>query len=190
MVRHINGILKLRIYHAMQEDLIIKYIWSSLGYCLISIPVFWPGAVSQLTSSGPTPHHEQAHQVADRTENYIANRRILVSLADAGSRLMYSGRDLAELAGYTSRVYNLLSTLHLLNNNQLEIGDVNGKLIAPYPDGIVWEKAPVVAPAVGESAHGEPLVKNLEFKIERGDHILITGVRTKRLKSSDVAAAC
>ena len=29
---------------------------------------------------------------------------------------MYSGKDLAELSGYTSRVYALLSSLHALNN--------------------------------------------------------------------------
>lgn len=88
---------------------------------------------------------------------------------------MYSGRDLAELAGYTSRVYNLLSTLHLLNNNQLRVGDVNGRLIRPYPDGIVWDKASVITPASGE-AQGETLVKDLDLRIERGDHLLITGV--------------
>lgn len=118
---------------------------------------------------------QEAHQVASRTENYISNRRLLVALADAGSRMMYSGRDLAELAGYTSRVYNLLSTLHLLNNNQLRVGDVNGRLIRPYPDGIVWDKASVITPASGE-AQGETLVKDLDLRIERGDHLLITGV--------------
>lgn len=30
---------------------------------------------------------------------------------------MYSGKDLAELSGYTSRVYSLLSSLHALDNN-------------------------------------------------------------------------
>lgn len=29
---------------------------------------------------------------------------------------MYSGKDLAELSGYTSRVYALISTLHSLDN--------------------------------------------------------------------------
>lgn len=29
---------------------------------------------------------------------------------------MYSGKDLAELSGYTSRVYSLISALHSLDN--------------------------------------------------------------------------
>jgi ATP-binding cassette subfamily D (ALD) long-chain fatty acid import protein len=34
---------------------------------------------------------------------------------------MYSGKDLAELAGYTSRVYVLLSSLHALNNDDYPV---------------------------------------------------------------------
>lgn len=49
-------------------------------------------------------------------QGYVSNRRLLLSLADAGGRLMYSGKDLAELSGYTSRVYSLLATLHALDN--------------------------------------------------------------------------
>lgn len=30
---------------------------------------------------------------------------------------MYSGKDLAELSGYTSRVYSLLASLHALDND-------------------------------------------------------------------------
>ena len=30
---------------------------------------------------------------------------------------MYSGKDLAELSGYTGRVYSLLSSLHALEND-------------------------------------------------------------------------
>jgi len=48
---------------------------------------------------------------------YVSNRRLLLSLADAGGRLMYSGKDLAELSGYTSRVYSLLASLHALDQD-------------------------------------------------------------------------
>ena len=48
---------------------------------------------------------------------YMSNRRLLLSLADAGGRLMYSGKDLAELSGYTGRVYSLISSLHALDNS-------------------------------------------------------------------------
>ncbi len=47
---------------------------------------------------------------------YISNRRLLLSLADAGGRLMYSGKDISELVGYTSRVYSLLASLYELDS--------------------------------------------------------------------------
>lgn len=34
---------------------------------------------------------------------YISNRRLLISLADAGGRLMYAYKDLVEVAGLTGR---------------------------------------------------------------------------------------
>lgn len=34
---------------------------------------------------------------------YISNRRLLLSLADAGGRLMYAYKDLVEVAGLTGR---------------------------------------------------------------------------------------
>lgn len=177
LVKHTNGILKLRIAHAMQEDMIIKYVWSCFGYCLISIPVFFPSAISHLTPGTSGHPSSVAGVIASRTESYISNRRLLLSLADAGSRLMYSGRDLAELAGYTSRVYNLLSTLHLVNTNQLQMADINGKLVMPCPEGVVFEKAAIISPAPGSSEPGEELAHNLDINLAQGDHVLISGVR-------------
>ena len=43
---------------------------------------------------------------------FITNKRLLLSLADAGSRLMYSIKDVNTLTGYTDRVFNLLTQLH------------------------------------------------------------------------------
>lgn len=64
----------------------------------------------------------------DRMRQFITNKRLMLSLADAGGRMMYSIKDLAELAGYTSRVFSLLATLHRVqadaygrrNSNKIE----------------------------------------------------------------------
>jgi ATP-binding cassette subfamily D (ALD) long-chain fatty acid import protein len=97
---------------SMTEDFVIKYFWSACGYSLMSIPILFPAAKDALKAV-----QGQGHQVAHRTESYMSNRRLLLSLADAGGRLMYSGKDLAELSGYTSRVYSLLASLHALDND-------------------------------------------------------------------------
>jgi ATP-binding cassette subfamily D (ALD) long-chain fatty acid import protein len=41
----------------------------------------------------------------------VTNRRLLLSSSDAFGRVMYSYREMAELAGYTSRVADLLDTM-------------------------------------------------------------------------------
>ena len=112
---------------------------------------------------------------------------------------MYSWKDLSELAGYTSRVYTLLSTLHDLDAGKFrpqprladdssspppayDLGDIRGKLIrrelGPYDDdlpGVSFDKAPIVAPAPGASRGGELLVKPLTFEVNKGEHVLVTG---------------
>lgn len=75
---------------------------------------------------------------------YVSNRRLLLSLADAGGRLMYSGKDLAELSGYTSRVYSLLSSLHALDN---DIYPENARP-ASLPEGMVCQNHGISSPVL------------------------------------------
>jgi ATP-binding cassette, subfamily D (ALD), peroxisomal long-chain fatty acid import protein len=42
---------------------------------------------------------------------FVTNRRLLLSSSDAFGRVMYSYKDLAELAGYTARVHSLLTAM-------------------------------------------------------------------------------
>ena len=57
-------------------------------------------------------NNEKGGRERNRMKDFITNKRLMLSLADAGGRMMYSIKDLSELAGYTSRVYTLISTLH------------------------------------------------------------------------------
>jgi ATP-binding cassette, subfamily D (ALD), peroxisomal long-chain fatty acid import protein len=71
-----------------------------------------------------------------RTEGFVTNRRLLLSssgsfialphdavlifVTDAFGRVMYSYKDLAELAGYTARVSQLLETMQDVRNGKFE----------------------------------------------------------------------
>jgi ATP-binding cassette subfamily D (ALD) long-chain fatty acid import protein len=41
LIKHINRILRRRLYHGFMEDYVIKYFWGALGLLLCSIPVFF-----------------------------------------------------------------------------------------------------------------------------------------------------
>lgn len=191
LVRHINSIFKIRVAFNMTEDFVLKYAWSTAGYVIIAAPFLFGQKKPQFesTDAAPMPAHIDS-TVASKTESYISNRRLLLSLADAGSRLMYSYKELAELAGFTSRVYTLISTLHLLNREQYQamprpldlptdkpfydLGHIEGQVVVG-PNSVAFDKVPIVAPAPGLERGGEELVKDLTLRIQPGEHILITG---------------
>lgn len=50
----------------------------------------------------------------------MTNRRLLLSSSDAFGRVMYSYKDLSELAGYTARVSTLLETMEDIKKGKFE----------------------------------------------------------------------
>lgn len=107
----------------------------------------------------------------------------MISLADAGGRMMYSYKELAELAGYTMRVYNLLSVLHALHAGEYDgpkepkrfaLSNIQGQVKLGF-DGIRFEDVPIVTPAPGKERVGELLVNQLNIHVRPGEHMLITG---------------
>lgn len=184
LVRHTNSILKLRVGYSFTEDFVLKYTWSAIGYVVMAAPSLF---AAKNASAKPK---SDASSIANKTEDYISNRRLLLSLADAGSRLMYSYKGIAELAGKTSRVYSLISTLQLLDKDEFQstprpadypadkpffdLGHLQGVTQEGY-ELVALSHAPVVTPAPGQERGGELLVDDLNVTINAGDHILITG---------------
>ncbi|KZL87060.1 abc transporter transmembrane region 2, partial [Colletotrichum incanum] len=178
-----EGIYMLKIRYNMLEDFILKYSWSAYGYLLSSLPVFLPawgglGGAAELAQNAPKGSRERG-----RMKEFITNKRLMLSLADAGGRMMYSIKDLSELAGYTSRVYTLISTLHRVHadayflrgqqNELYSLSDVQGTIQKGF-DGVRFENVPVVAPALWPNG-GEELMESLSMVVRRGEHLLISG---------------
>jgi ATP-binding cassette subfamily D (ALD) long-chain fatty acid import protein len=65
LIKHVNRILRRRLYHGFMEDFVIKYFWGALGLILCSMPVFFriPGQITQT--------------MADRTESKFCPRTFL-----------------------------------------------------------------------------------------------------------------
>lgn len=60
LIKHVNRILRRRLYHGVMEDFVIKYFWGALGLMLCSVPVFFkiPG--------------QSLHGMGDRTESELS----------------------------------------------------------------------------------------------------------------------
>jgi ATP-binding cassette subfamily D (ALD) long-chain fatty acid import protein len=105
----------------------------------------------------------------------------MINLGDAGGRIMYSYKELSELAGYTHRVYTMLLVMSELSKNQFKpkpptmnmdafaVTDIKGT-ITSGPDGIIFEDVPICTP-FGDTL----LVRDLSFSVKEGDHLMITG---------------
>ncbi|KAJ7671532.1 ABC transporter transmembrane region 2-domain-containing protein [Mycena polygramma] len=188
LIKHVNSIYKIRIAYEWTEDYVIKYLWSAAGYGLIAVPLLFTrrrrevavqaGEADRTSGEGPDD------AVAGRTETYISNRRLLISLADAGGRLMYAYKDLLELAGLTTRIYTLLSTLHNLPRLPSSEADVDSITLShvdvgvpPLPTTVVPEVEldDALSLELQPTAGSSLLVKDLSFAVKEGEHLMITG---------------
>ena len=180
-----EGIYNVKVRYNMLEDFILKYSWSAFGYIITAIPVYlpaWAGVLAASDDASDGSSRERSHM-----KEFITNKRLMLSLADAGGRMMYSIKDLSELAGYTSRVYQLISTLHRVHANSYSslhrrspgrvelysLADVQGT-VYPGFDGIRLEDVPIVAPSLYPYG-GEELIESLSFVVHSGEHLLVSG---------------
>ncbi|KAJ2455483.1 ATP-binding cassette long-chain fatty acid transporter pxa2 [Coemansia sp. RSA 2336] len=184
LVRHVNRIFRLNVFYGMLEDFIVKYFWGAAGLLACAAPVFaerLPGAqraVAMLNSDS---------KFGDRTRDFITNRRLLLSGSDALGRMMYSYREIVELAGYAERVSDLLGVLDDVNAGNYEktrVGQAAEKLydsanepdiisqrgkVVESTDDVEFINVPIVSP------NGDVLVRELSFHVKPGRHLLIVG---------------
>lgn len=183
--RWMEGIYSLKIRYNMLEDMILKYSWSAFGYLVTSLPVFLPawGGTGGASELADIPEEGMGRE-RGRMQDFITNKRLMLSLADAGGRMMYSIKDISELAGYTSRVYTLISTLHRVHANAYyppqgahpelySLADSQGTTHNGF-DGVRLEQVPIVAPSIYPMG-GDELIEQLSFIVHSGDHLLISG---------------
>lgn len=177
----VEGIYSLKIKYNMLEDFVLKYSWSAFGYLITSLPVFLPawGGLANMGGDESRGHER------NRMRDFITNKRLMLSLADAGGRMMYSIKDLAELAGSTSRIYTLISTLHRVHAaayyaprngpgaELFSMADVQGTVHKGF-DGVRFESVPIVAPRPYPLG-GDELLEELSVVVKPGEHLLITG---------------
>ena len=180
-----EGIYRLKIRYNMLEDFVLKYSWSAFGYLITSLPVFLPEWGGLSSASSPSQSENTQSRSNARMQSFITNKRLMLSLADAGGRMMYSLKDLSELAGYTSRVYPLISTLHRVHASAYPtprnippepytLSSIQGTVHRGY-EGLRFEDVPLIAPSIYPYPGTPLLTTPLGFALPPGAHTLITG---------------
>ncbi|KAJ2778633.1 ATP-binding cassette long-chain fatty acid transporter pxa2 [Coemansia javaensis] len=188
LVRHVNRVFRLNVFYGMLEDFVVKYFWGAAGLAACAAPVFaerLPGAQAAAAAAVAA-----ADRVGHHTQSFITNRRLLLSGSDALGRMMYSYKEIVELAGYAERVAGLLDVLDDVGRGRYvktrvgksaeargggggdddddDVVSQRGRLVESDSD-IEFDGVPIVSP------NGDVLVRRLSFRVRPGHHLLIVG---------------
>lgn len=170
LIKHVNRILRRKLWYGIVEDYVVKYTWTALGYVLCAVPVFY-----KRPDLGPS------ERIGDVSENLMTTRRLLINCSEAFGKLMTSYKDISQLAGYTGRVSTLLDVIADIERGHFEKALVSSASIEENAavlagrgeleegDDIRFDNVPIVSP------NGDVLVRQLSFHISSGDHLLIVG---------------
>ncbi|KAI9504004.1 ATP-binding cassette long-chain fatty acid transporter pxa2 [Coemansia spiralis] len=188
LIRHVNRVFRLNVFYGMLEDFVVKYFWGAAGLVACAVPVFaerLPGAqkaAAQVLAASDS-------NFGDRTRDFITNRRLLLSGSDALGRMMYSYKEIVEMAGYAERVSDLLTVLgdvgkgkyvktkvgtaakkSIEDSSSEDVNVVNQRgRIEESKDDVEFIDVPIVSP------NGDVLVRKLNFHVKPGRHLLIVG---------------
>nr|CAB3219637.1 ATP-binding cassette sub-family D member 3-like [Phallusia mammillata] len=172
LFRHLQRFISFRFRMGIVDDIIAKYMATTFGYLIVSRPFM----------NLSNPKFENATH-SELVEDYYRSGRMLVRLSQAIGRIVLAGREMSRLAGFTSRVTELMKVTDELNQGTYqrtmvhsESGGAGGNELTPGSGSIVlkdkiikFEKVPLVTP------NGDVLIKEMNFEVPSGMNVIVCG---------------
>ena len=98
-MKHIRDVLYRRFLMGIYDSMLVKYGAVMIGYTVIGLPGFGPRRHAYLKEIG--------NDTSKITKDYVRNSSLLINLAKAIGRIVVSYKDVQNLAGYTTLIYEL-----------------------------------------------------------------------------------
>eukprot|EP00052_Salpingoeca_macrocollata_P009016 m.71102 g.71102 ORF g.71102 m.71102 type:complete len:667 (-) comp16886_c0_seq2:33-2033(-) len=167
LVAHLRSAMRFRFGMGMIDSIVAKYCATVVGYVLVSRPF--------LNLAHPRHLHSTHSEIM---EDYYRSGRMLVRMAQAVGRVVLAGRETTRLAGFTTRMAELMDVLSDLNQGkyqrtmvqtsdmQLQAGTGH---VVEQDNIIEFRSVPLVTP------NGDVLVRSLSFRVESGMNVLVCG---------------
>ena len=179
LVNHTKYVLYKRFQMGIFDSMLVKYGAVMIGYTVVGLPVFGPGREKYLESIKDDPNRI--------TKDYVRNSSLLINLAKAIGRIVVSYKDVQNLAGYTSLIYEMDDVLQDLKSGKfrrtqvtatqdgtatqevLKLNDMTNKGKIIVSENMKFEDVPILSP------NGDILVEKMNFEIKPGMNLMITG---------------
>jgi len=127
-IKHSENIMNKKLYMGVFDSMLVKYGAFIVGYGVLGIPVF--GSKAQ--------EYEQkvGSDASVMTRDYIRNSSLLINLAKAIGKLVISYKEIQNLAGYTTLIYEMKEVLADLDRGKFIRTQVVDKHVVLREDNI------------------------------------------------------